>query len=53
MDVIENSEILADRMVAAATFLLLREVERKGGNVQDITNMGGTVRTGNSKTNQI
>ncbi len=30
MDVIENSEILADGMIAAAAFLLSREVERRG-----------------------
>lgn len=35
-DVIENSEILADGMIAAAAFLLLREVERRmeGGRKQ-------------------
>lgn len=52
MDVIENSEILADGMIAAAAFLLSREVERRGY-VQPITNMGGAVHTGSSKTNQI
>lgn len=30
VDVIENSEILADGMIGAAAFLLLRDVERRG-----------------------
>lgn len=53
VDVIENSEILADGMIGAAAFFLLsREVEMRGY-VQPITNMGGAVQTGNGKTNQI
>lgn len=36
VDVIENSEILADRMIGTAAFLLLRQVERRG----DVLPMG-------------
>lgn len=43
MDVIENSEILADGTIGAAAFAC----------VQPITNMGGAVQTGSSKANQI
>lgn len=40
-DVIENSEILADGMIAAAAFLLLREVERRMEGGENNNRLGG------------
>lgn len=64
MDVIENSEILADGMIAAAAFLLSREVERRGyvqhkygrccsdWQQQDKSNLGGKQQVGGKEKEQ-
>lgn len=56
VDVIENSEILVEWNDWCSCLLLLWEVEKGvegGGVVPPITNMGGAVQSGNSKTNKI